>query len=228
MKSCWLHRGQSDKLILFCGGWGMDKYPFAPVTCHDWDVLMFYDYCDFHADLDISTLFTEYRDVVLVSWSMGVWAGQQIFHPFAHLIRDSLAMNGTLCPADDRFGIPEEVVKATHAKLNEKQRLKFYQRSCKDRALYHGFLDNQPRRSVESQKKELAALLKNVRELPCDEPSIYHHALVGNDDLIMPTKNQLRYWPEEMVQRVAGAHFLFYGFGSWESILVAGRIEEQA
>lgn len=227
MKSCWLYRGQSDKLILFCSGWGMDAHPFTPVISHDWDVLMFFDYTDFETDIDISQLFEEYRDVVLVSWSMGVWAGQQIFHSFASGIRDSLAINGTLRPADDLFGIPEEVVKATHDKLDEKQRLKFYRRSCKDRALYHGFLDNQPRRSVESQKRELAALLKNVREMGSHEPSLYHHALVGNQDLIMPIENQLRYWPDDMVQRVDGAHFLFYGLGSWENTLATGRVQEK-
>lgn len=225
MKSYWLHRGQSDKLILFCCGWGMDQTPFAPLTCSDWDVLMFFDYSDFDTDLDIEFLFTGYREVVLVAWSMGVWAGQQIFFPFSSRIRQAIAINGTLRPVDNRYGIPEEVVQATHDKLDAKQRQNFYRRSCKDRALYQSFLEQQPRRSVESQKRELGVLLKEVRDTICTPP-LYTTAIVGNQDFIMPTQNQLRYWPKDMVRRVDGAHFLFYGFGSWEDILAGASIQE--
>ncbi len=224
MKSYWLHRGQSDKLILFCCGWGMDETPFAPLTCGDWDVLMLFDYSDLDPGFDISLLFDEYREVVLVAWSMGVWAGQQIFSPLSSRITNAIAINGTLRPVDDRYGISEEVVQATHDKLDVKQRLNFYRRTCKSSALYQGFLDNQPRRSVESQKRELGVLLKGVRDTVCASP-IYNKALVANQDFIMPTKNQLRYWPEDIIHRVDGPHFLFYGFGSWEKILAAASVQ---
>lgn len=225
MKSKWLHQKKSDKLILFCNGWGMDEHPFTPLTSHAWNVLMFYDYTDFESDQDLQKLFAGYREIVLVAWSMGVWVGQQLFKPFVKHLSASLAINGTLCPVDDQFGIPKSVVQATLDNLDEKQRMKFYKRTCWDTALYRSFLENQPRRSVESQKKELSALLENILGRSSSEESIYDCALVAEQDHIMPTRNQLRFWPENITRRVMGTHFPFYGYENWDNIVAIGALK---
>jgi pimeloyl-[acyl-carrier protein] methyl ester esterase len=217
VRSKWLQQNKSNKLIFFCNGWGMDEQPLAPLKSHEWDVLMFYDYTDICLDEDLHKLFNKYDEIILVAWSMGVWAGQQLFKPFLTQLTAALAINGTLCPIDDRFGIPEDVVQATLSNLDEKQRLKFYHRMCRDRALYRTFLENQPRRSVDSQKKELVALLQAARG-HSSEKSIYTCALVSEHDRIMPTRNQLNYWPEKIVRLVDGTHFLFYSYESWDEI----------
>jgi len=224
VKSKWLHQKESDNLIFFCNGWGMDEHPFSPLESHEWNVLMFYDYSDLIPDQDLHKLVDKYEEIVLVAWSMGVWAGQQLFLPFLTELKASLAINGTLCPIDDQFGIPEDVVQATLANLDEKQRLKFYHRMCRDRALYRSFLNNQPLRSVESQRRELAALLKTAR-VHSSEKSIYDCALVSDHDRIMPTKNQLNFWPEEIVRRIDASHFLFYAYSSWDEIIRGLRYE---
>jgi len=179
---------------------------------------MLYDYADLRTDQDLYTLLDEYEEIVLIAWSMGVWAGQQLFHSVASKFKAAIAINGTLRPIDDQFGIPENVVQATFDNLDEKQRLKFYYRMCRDRGLHRLFLENQPMRSIENQKDELAALLENTRN-HSSEKSMYDCAIVSERDLVMPTKNQLNYWPEKMVHRVDGSHFLFYDFSSWDGIL---------
>jgi pimeloyl-[acyl-carrier protein] methyl ester esterase len=218
VKSKWLHQKKSNKLIFFCNGWGMDEHPLTPLESHEWNVLMFYDYTDLTLDQDLHKLVDEYQEIVLIAWSMGVWVGQQLFYPFLRDLTASLAINGTLCPIDDQFGIPEDVVRATLANLDENQRLKFYLRMCRERVLYRNFLDNQPQRSVESQRKELAVLLEIAR-CHSSEKSIYEYVLVSEQDRIMPTKNQLSCWPDKIVRRVDGSHFLFYAYGSWDEIV---------
>ncbi|MCF8055346.1 MAG: DUF452 family protein [Desulfocapsa sp.] len=218
MKSKWLYRRESNKLIIFCNGWGMDERPFAGLESHDWDVLMLYDYVDLVPDQDLEGLFNSYEETALIAWSMGVWVGQQIFAPYRQQLHTTLAANGTLCPIDDRFGIPQDVAQSTLEHFNEKQRLKFYHRMCRDRESYRRFVREQPARSVENQKKELHALLETVGCNP-QEKSLYQRTLVADHDFIMPTSNQLNFWPEKMVKRLDGYHFLFYSYRSWDEIV---------
>ena len=218
MESKWLHQKKSKKLIVFCNGWGMDEHPFTPIGSKEWNVLMFYDYADLNHNQDLHKLFNEYEDIVLIAWSMGVWAGQQLFKPFVKKLTAALAINGTLCPIDDQFGIPEAVVKATLCNLDEKQRLKFYFRMCRDRVLYQKFLENQPLRSIGNQKNELASLLRSTRCHP-DEQSIYNFVFVAEQDLIMPTKSQLNCWTEKTIHQVGGSHFVFYAYNNWDEII---------
>jgi pimeloyl-[acyl-carrier protein] methyl ester esterase len=218
LKSQWLHHKGSEQLILFCNGWGMDAIPLSPLVSHEWDVLMFCNYVDLVPDIDLDSLLNAHKNIILISWSMGVWAGQRIFAGYQDKLKGSLAINGTLCPIHDQFGIPEKVVRATLAQFDEKGRLKFYQRMCRDRGLYRRFLDQQPQRSLADQKRELAHLLKVVY---CDleEKPIYDRALVAGHDFIMPTANQLEYWPKKKVRRVDGYHFLFYKYQSWDELV---------
>ena len=220
VKSKWLHRKENRKLIFFCNGWGMDEYPLIPLKSHEWNVLMFYDYIDLVPDHDLRELFENFEVIVLVAWSMGVWAGQQLFLPFQKNLKAALAVNGTLCPIDDQFGIPVKVAQATLDGFDKRQRMKFYQRMCRDREVYRDFVDYQPLRSVDNQKRELAHLLNTV---DCNEQteSIYTCALVANHDYIIPTANQLNFWPKEIIQRVNGYHFLFYTYQSWDEIVLA-------
>ena len=218
MKSKWLHRHESDKLIFFCNGWGMDERPLAGLESHDWNVLMLYDYADLVPDRDLEELLDSYEEIALVSWSMGVWAGQKVFFSHRQQLQVCLAVNGTLCPIDDQFGIPKETVRGTLETFDEKQRLKFYHRMCRDREVYRRFLQGQPGRSVANQKKELAALLETAGCDP-EEESLYQTALVADHDFIMPTSHQLNFWPEKMVKRLDGSHFLFYSYQSWDEIV---------
>jgi biotin synthesis protein BioG len=202
----------------------MDEHPVRFLQSDQYDVLMLYDYSSIVPDIDLQQLFIEYKSVSLVSWSMGVWAGQQLFSGCPDVFAAAIALNGTLCPIDDCYGIPEETVRGTLANLDEKSRLKFYYRMFRDRELYREFLKQQPRRSVADQRKELTALLHTAVSKG-EVESIYTTAIVSDRDLVMPTKNQLRFWPGKRVKLVDGSHFLFYSYDSWDELIVkAGGI----
>lgn len=218
MKSEWLHRQQHDHLIIFCNGWGMDATPFQPLVAKDYDVLMLFDYYDLSLDCDFETLFGSYQDIVLISWSMGVWAGQQIFQPWSHRLRKAIAVNGTLCPIHDQFGIPVLLYEATLAQFSEASRLKFYRRMCRDHRSVDTFLKNQPQRSVKNQRLELAALHGQVSCWPAED-AIYTKVLIADKDLVVPTANQLAFWQGREVHRIEGAHFPFYGWQSWDELV---------
>lgn len=220
-KHKWLHRRQNRKLLLFCNGWGMDEYPLTLLKSHEWNVLMFYDYVDLKSvhSPTIKALFINYEEIILVAWSMGVWAGQQLFFHHRECLKAALALNGTLCPIDDRFGIPVKVVQATLESFGGNQRKKFYHRMCRKNAIYSTFLKYQPLRSVDNQKKELAYLLATVNRTEKME-SIYSCAHVADQDYIIPTAHQLDCWPERLVRRVKGYHFPFFSYQSWDELVM--------
>ncbi len=225
MRSKWLQQGRSDRLILFCNGWGMDENPFLPLDCHDWDLLMLYDYQSLTVVENLKELLQRYEETVLISWSMGVWVGQQLFAPFRAWLSGALAINGTLRPVDDNGGIPEAVFRATLAAFNEKQRLKFYYRMCRERELYKTFLEYQPRRNLASQHRELEYLLQNVTSCSC-EHSIYNSVVVADRDHIMPTKNQIHFWEDRFFRLVGGSHFIFYSYKSWDELAAEAEKNE--
>lgn len=218
METSWLHKNGHKKLIVFCNGWGMDDFPFCSLTSIEFDVYMLYDYRQLTDHHDIETLVEGYEQVHLVSWSMGVWAGQKLFAGKRYLFDRTLAINGTLCPIDDSFGIPEKVFNATLAGFNENSRLKFYKRMCRQKDNLNFFLSRQPQRSVKDQGEELTALKKMVDCSPASS-SIYEEIIVAESDLIIPTANQLKYWQGRQVTMVSGFHFLFNLWPSWDQLL---------
>lgn len=218
MKSDWLHQHRQERLIIFCNGWGMDATPFLPLGARRYDVLMLSDYSDMTLDRDLAALFNHYQSTFLVSWSMGVWAGQQIFQPWSQWLQGAIAINGTLCPVHDRFGIPVQLYAATLEGFSEASRLKFYRRMCRDRRTFDVFLKNQPQRSVENQRLELAALQVQAGCQPAED-AIYTRVLVADQDLVVPTANQVAFWQGREILRVRGSHFLFYGWESWDELV---------
>ncbi len=218
MEVSWLHKGKNKKLIVFCNGWGMDGCPFVELASSDYDVCMFYDYRQIGGQLPIESDFWQYRQIHLISWSMGVWAGQKLFADKRHLLDRTIAVNGTLCPIDDNYGIPVQVYDATLARFSEATRLKFYQRMCREKSVIKRFLARQPERSVQDQAEELLTV-KKMADCQESKRSIYREVLVSEQDFIVPTANQLNFWRHGSVTRLKGYHFPFYLWRSWDQLL---------
>jgi len=218
MEASWLHNSDRKNLIIFCNGWGMDGNPFRSLLSVEYDVYMLYDYRQLAVHPDIEAVAEKYEQVHLISWSMGVWVGQKLFSDKQHLFRRTIAINGTLCPIDDRFGIPEKVFNATLADYGEGARFKFYKRMCREKMNLKLFLARQPQRSLEGQREELAALKNSVDCLPVKE-SIYKEIIISDRDLIVPSASQFNYWQGIQVTPVSGCHFLFNLWQSWDQFL---------
>lgn len=218
MQASWLHKKDRNDLIIFCNGWGMDQFPLESLGCSQYDVLALYDYRDLDGAPDPAGLAGQYRHMILIGWSMGVWAGQKLFADKKHLLHRTVAINGTLCPIDDAYGIPVKVLNATLTGFNENTRLKFYKRMCREKQNYRAFLARQPQRSLADQAAELAALQQMVDCRPALQ-SLYNEIIVSDQDFIVPTLNQLRFWQSHQVTVVAGFHFPFSLWSSWEQLL---------
>lgn len=218
MNYCWLHKENRNRLIVFCNGWGMDGQPFRPLESHEYDVLNLYDFRNLECNKELDTLLAGYGEYILIGWSMGVWAGQKIFAESSYQFTRTIAINGTLCPIDDHYGIPRELFVGTMKGWSDLARCKFYHRLCGSMEIEHCFLANQPDRSLTDQQDELAYYLDAACCMKREE-SMYSEVIVSDRDRIVPTAHQLEFWGKEVAVQLAGSHFPFYHFSRWDDLL---------
>lgn len=218
MKTQWLHREKNDSLMLFCSGWGMDYHPFSPLLSKEYDVLICFDYTAETAVPDVRKLSVNYSRIILVAWSMGVAYAQRFFTETQKLFQHRIAINGTLCPIHNTFGIPINTFNATLTNISEESMLNFYHRMCRSPQLLTEFLKNSPARTVKSQKEELQAIYSNIGCLD-EEKSIYTDVIISKKDFIIPTVNQLHFWKSTKVSTISGYHFPFYQWKSWDELV---------
>lgn len=218
MKLKWLHQNSSSDLIVFCNGWGMDEGVVNHLTSTEYDLVMLYSYSALKEPAELSEILSTYENRQLVAWSMGVWVGQRIFGKYRDMFSQLLAINGTLCPMHDRYGIPEEVFRSTLENYGEEARAKFYRRMCRQKTNLKQFLANEPQRSVEDQRQELDFLATSVDCIPA-EHSIFTKAVISDQDWVVPSENQRNYWRDCETLHLAGFHYMFPLFQSWAQLL---------
>lgn len=218
MRTRWLEHGKGTRLIIFCNGWGMDERPFAPISSTEFDVLMVYDYTEMTPPQAVDALFDDYQEIHLIGWSMGVWAGQQLFGDRHHSFSSTIAINGTLSPIDDRYGIPRHDYSQMAIEYDDAACRTFYRLMCREKAILKLFLANKPVRSLSNQQEELKSLLKQVENVNVDD-SLYDIVCISKNDFIMPTANQYRYWGNRPILHLDGYHFPFYRWQDWKEIV---------
>lgn len=205
MKYKWLNKIGNKKLIIFFNGWGMDDNIVAHLDYEKFDVLMFYDYNTLETDFDFETL-NLYTEKNLIAWSMGVMVGSKGKWN-SICFTQTVAINGTLKPIDEKFGIHPKIFDLTIKGFNEKGRARFID----------SMLDEKQKivceRDIENQLSELIAL-KNYNS---DESFKYNKVLISNNDKIIPTKSQVAFW--EIQPNLNGGHCPFFQFKKWSEIL---------
>lgn len=184
-----IYRNGSRRLLLFFAGWGMDEHPFLNLRFRDYDIALVHDY----TDMSLPTIAREYEEIKLMAWSFGVIAADIFMASNPQLpITQSIAVNGTLFPVDDRYGIPEAIFKGTLEGLSDKTLLKFFRRMCGSKEAFDRFLANAPQRPTESLREELKA----IAALKASH-SRWDMAFVSNLDRIIPPENQTAAWERE-------------------------------
>ncbi|WP_430814800.1 DUF452 family protein [Carboxylicivirga sp. RSCT41] len=219
MKCKWLHRNNSQQLLLFFNGWSCDEHPFKFLKSEEHDVLMLNDYRDLRLPEEALKAINGYEKVAVVAWSFGVWVAQVSLFPLKEKLCTALAINGTTRPVDKNFGIPAPIAMGTLSGLNEKNLAKFQRRMFSDKYAWQQFADNKPQREFEEVKNELFLLLQHFKVEKLNG-EFYKQAIVGSNDMIFPTTNQLRFWEQDAkVHELESGHFCFYSFNSWDEII---------
>lgn len=184
--------GKHHRLLLFFAGWGMDEFPFLQYTPPESDFMICYDYRTLHLD---TSLIKPYAMIDVVAWSMGVWAASQVLQGLSLPIGQSVAINGTPFPIDERRGIPPAIFQGTLEGLNPTTLLKFQRRMCLDGTSFACFKETAPKRTVEELKEELDAIGRRYRQLPPADFN-WQQAFIGQNDRIFPPAHQQVAWKE--------------------------------
>ena len=251
---------QSKKLILFFAGWGLDWHPFSHLSSSEYDVAIFFNYTHFDLDHPFYKTLQKYSQINVIAYGAGVWAASSMFDRyfqflsakgkfsslrFLKKINKSVAINGTLCPVSNTWGIPQRLFNSTLNALNKevisnkytigtsKCIKKYLSRMCKNEEEYNRYLANPSQRGLEEIKNELLALKENY---VFSNAIYWNKVIIGIDDISIPAKNQLRFWSEYelgidrsskislnannfCIQQIQEAHFPFFNWEKWEDIL---------
>ncbi|MDE5610651.1 MAG: DUF452 family protein [Odoribacter sp.] len=214
MRIEWLNKTGNGRVILFFNGWGMDGQAVKHLKCQS-DVLMFYDY----RSLELGALpdLGAYREVIIVAWSMGVWATAQFLTTRNIRSLKQIALNGTERPVDDHYGIPVRVYALTEKGMTEKGREKFVAR------MLDGRTEHPVTEFTCRPIGEVCEELSRIREKSAVLQSVlaWDKVYISEQDVIFPVAGQQAWWTERgaKIQMLSGGHFPFFQFESWEEIV---------
>lgn len=214
MKEFFLNNN-SDTLILFFCGWGMDEKPFKPLKTK-YDLLVLYNYSELSLNFD----FSRYKTVHLLSYSYGVFTAAMLDKKLPVKPVSKTAINGTLKPIDNNYGIPQKIFDLTLGSMTLETAVKFRERLFNHQEYFRLFNKNLPLRDIDDSMHELAQLKEYFKnEVYCN----YDKVLIAEEDRIIPTRNQKKYWLElqnhQNVKLIQGGHFPFYNYEFLEDLI---------
>lgn len=187
------HAESSPRLLLIFAGWAMDEHLFATLRPGGYDVAVAFDHCSDAGDWPVR-LPGDYDEICVVAWSFGVIAATRFMAENSQLpYTAKIAVNGTLCPVDDVFGIPEAIFRGTLDRLSPEVIARFNRRMCgSSQRLAALTASGWVQRPVERLATELRtiAAMEHCRERMSD----WDVVIVGKRDMIIPAASQLRAW----------------------------------
>lgn len=221
-----IYRAQEEacRAIVFFNGWAMTPESVEHLALPEgYDLIVLWDYRDLTLPEELAL--DKYQDIILVAWSMGVWAADVALAESLLPIRRAVAVCGTGYPMDDAYGIPEAVFRGTLEGLTEDNRMRFNRRMCGGRT-YKTLFEALAKRETEEIREELTCVLAQEeqrceRAVPKPRQAPWTDALVGLEDRIIPADNQVRYWRASGVRaRLLDkvAHYAFGAYTQWTDL----------
>ena len=220
MKCCQLNKQNNKNLIVFFAGWSFDEKPFGKLVCDGFDILFIYDYNELNLPKELENL-QNYKHKYLLAWSMGVF----VAYEFRKLFEDfdyKIAINGTITPVDNEFGIPVKMFELTLKHAVTGLAGKFYQNVFKNSEEFEMYSKTPVQRTIENRVSELENLYNIIKMKDYKKAeSFYDCAIVSDFDKIIPPKNQIASHQNnnELIITLPFGHFPFYNFTSWSEII---------
>lgn len=220
MKCCQLNKQNNKNLIVFFAGWSFDEKPFGKLVCGGFDILFIYDYNELNLPKELENL-QNYEHKYLLAWSMGVF----VAYEFRKLFEDfdyKIAINGTITPVDNEFGIPVKMFELTLKHAATGLAGKFYQNVFKNSEEFEMYSKTPVQRTIENRVSELENLYNIIKKKDYKKAeSFYDCAIVSDFDKIIPPKNQIASHQKnnEPIITLPFGHFPFYNFSSWSEII---------
>ncbi|HOU02138.1 MAG TPA: DUF452 family protein [Bacteroidales bacterium] len=214
MKTYIRRREKNDQLVVLYAGWGCDENLFLPMLDEDRDFILFYNYSADEAL--VLPQMKSYRKIVLIGWSLGVWAAQYLLSKTGIDPDIRIAVNGTPIPADDKYGIPLRIFEGTLNNITEENMHKFYFRMFGDKKTNELNKEMVPKRTLKSLHDELRWLYNRMME-QTDSGFRWDYALTSEIDRVFPYENVNNYWAKEKNTKHIILPVPHYFFNNWKS-----------
>jgi len=210
------HPGES--CIIFFSGWGMDHKPFCLLSPGNYNLYFFYDFRSLEPEISLPEIFSSYKKIKIIAWSFGVWVCAYTLAK-NNISAKCTAVNGTLCPVHDRFGIKKRIFQATIDALDEQSLLRFYRNMFTGDAQAEKFLSLRPGRTLENQKEELKALSGYFEKYPeiSGRSDLFENIIISSRDRIIPAARQKNFWEKTGYKEINSGHFMFFDLFRWDA-----------
>lgn len=215
MKSLWLNKKNHNSLIIFFNGWGMDENAIFHLGFGDFDCMMFFDYQNLETSQSIFDEINKYDKKYLIGWSMGVMVAS-IFAEKIKNLTASIAINGTLFPIDEKYGILPKAYTMMIKGFSDSARIKFIEKMFKNSDDLKKISPS--KRKLDEQREELISLMS----YNSDESFGFDCAIISDDDKIITSKNQQNFWqtrPQTKIINLDAGHYPFLKYSSWDQII---------
>lgn len=200
---------QNSRLILFFTGWSTDDKIIHNIQLPEgYNLMVLWNYSDF----TFPEINFNYDEYLVIGWSFGVYAAQKFYTCFASSVNITLlcAINGTLNPVDNEYGIPKDIFAATLDNLSERSLNKFRIRMCGGRSNYESQINLLPEGSsdISALKKELENF-RNLGYFFTEEDSLrWDLVVISEKDLIFPPENLKKAWKGNTILELKGKSHL--------------------
>lgn len=215
MKTYIRRREKNNRLVIFYGGWGSDENIFVPLCDDEFDFILFYNY-----SADDPLILPEpkvYEKITVIAWSLGVWAAEYLLPKTGFKPDVSIAVNGTPIPADEKFGIPLNIIEGTLNNITEENISKFYLRMFGDKKTYEANLQRIPKRTLKSLHDELRWLYNRMMEQK--EPGFtWNYAITSKPDRVYPSEKLESFWKLQKNTNHITLPLPHYFFHRWNSL----------
>lgn len=195
----------NSSLILIFAGWSADSSLFSDIRRKGWDTAVVHDFSGLDFD---NSILDNYSTVYLYAWSLGVFAASKSVA--AEKITAAFAVNGTLKPVDDIYGIPVAIYDGTEQNLSDKNLQKFRRRMFSSSTLFNDKLQSFTKVNDIDNLRHQLRLIKNETLNQPKSLLKWGKAYIGNDDRIIPPANQYEAWKKEETEiiRLNESHYV--------------------
>jgi biotin synthesis protein BioG len=214
MKTYIRRREKNTKLLVLFAGWACDENLFIPLFTDEYDYILFY-----HYSADEALVLPEmkkYSEIILIGWSLGVWAAEYMSQKTGIHPDLTIAVNGTPFPADDKYGIPLHIFEGTLNNITEENMNKFYFRMFGDKKTNELNKEMIPGRTLKSLHDELRWLYNRMME-HSNKGFRWDYAVTSEIDRVFPAENMNNYWAKEKQTRHIILPVPHYFFHDWKS-----------
>lgn len=196
MKQTFITNNNHSDLLLIFSGWGTHADLFSGLSIKETDICVCYDYRNDSFD---SSLFLKYKHITVIGWSFGVWMAAYTLSKTNLKIDKSIAVNGTMRPIDDEYGIPQTIFYSTLQSLTDESFSKFQRRICGNVKKYDKFKHVLSKRDIQEVTNELNAL-KHKTDSINDILFLWNIAYIADKDLIFTADRQEAFWNKYTLQ----------------------------